>query len=38
LIGRISWQGLKPRRQADRVYFADPDGITVQFSALDHRP
>lgn len=30
--------GLNPRRTAERVYFPDPDGITVQFSSADHRP
>ncbi len=31
-------QGLNPRREQDRVYFPDPDGLTVQFSAMDHQP
>jgi len=32
--------GLNPDQPAgtQRVYFKDPDGITVQFSASDHRP
>ncbi|MBM3814003.1 MAG: VOC family protein [Acidimicrobiia bacterium] len=31
-------QGLNPRRTADRVYFPDPDGLTVQLSAAGHQP
>ncbi len=39
VIPRLKRQGLDPRRPAgtDRVYFHDPDGIEVQFSAVDHR-
>jgi len=31
-------EGLNPRRTQDRVYFNDPDGLTVQLSPTDHRP
>ncbi len=31
-------EGLKPRRTQDRVYFKDPDGLTVQLSSKDHQP
>ena len=30
--------GLKPRRTQNRVYFNDPDGLTVQLSSADHQP
>lgn len=30
--------GLEPRREANRVYFPDPNGLTVQLSARGHRP
>jgi len=31
-------QGLNPNRPSgtDRVYFPDPDGLTVQLSSVDH--
>ncbi len=31
-------QGLNPNRPSgtDRVYFSDPDGLTVQLSSVDH--
>ena len=34
----LTKQGLKPRRPngTDRIYFKDPDGMEVQFSAADH--
>ena len=40
VMDELNRQGLKPRRATgtDRVYFPDPDGITVQVSALDHQP
>lgn len=28
--------GLAPERQGDRVYFKDPDGLTVQLAAKEH--
>lgn len=30
---RLTELGLKPRREQERVYFKDPDGLTVQLSA-----
>jgi catechol-2,3-dioxygenase len=36
VIERLKREGLQPRREADRIYFPDPDGLTVQVSALDH--
>jgi catechol 2,3-dioxygenase-like lactoylglutathione lyase family enzyme len=27
---KLKAAGLKPRREGDRIYFPDPDGITVQ--------
>ncbi|MCG8404807.1 MAG: VOC family protein [Phycisphaerales bacterium] len=32
-VDKLKAVGLKPRRTSDRVYFDDPDGITVQVSA-----
>jgi catechol-2,3-dioxygenase len=32
-VKRLQGAGLNPRRQADRVYFDDPDGLEVQVSA-----
>lgn len=29
-VQKISAAGLRPRREGDRVYFPDPDGLTVQ--------
>jgi len=39
-VEELKRQGLNPRRSAgtNRVYFPDPDGITVQVSAPDNRP
>ncbi len=37
-VKTLSGVGLKPRRHENRVYFDDPDGITVQIAAGDHRP
>ena len=28
--------GLQPRREDDRIYFPDPDGLSVQVSSLEH--
>jgi len=36
VVGRLEEAGLSPRRQQDRVYFDDPDGIEVQVAAMDH--
>lgn len=30
VLNQLQQAGLKPRREADRIYFDDPDGITVQ--------
>lgn len=35
---KLTALGLKPRRHENRVYFDDPDGITVQVAAHDNRP
>ena len=37
---KLKEQGFKPRvvRDAGRIYFPDPDGLTVQLAAADHRP
>lgn len=32
-VKRLQAAGLKPRREADRVYFDDPDGLELQVSA-----
>jgi catechol-2,3-dioxygenase len=32
-VNRLQAAGLSPRRQADRVYFDDPDGLELQASA-----
>ena len=39
-VEEIKRQGLRPTRPAgsDRVYFPDPDGLTVQVSSIDHGP
>ena len=36
----LNKHGLEPRvvRDAGRIYFKDPDGLTVQLAADDHRP
>jgi catechol 2,3-dioxygenase-like lactoylglutathione lyase family enzyme len=36
-VKRLEAAGLAPRRQGDRVYFDDPDGLEVQVAAIDHR-
>ncbi len=30
-------ENLKPRREGNRIYFNDPDGLTVQLSSTNHR-
>lgn len=35
-VDRANKAGLKPHREANRVYFPDPDGLTVQVASLDH--
>ncbi len=35
-VDRANKAGLKTHREADRVYFPDPDGLTVQVASLDH--
>ena len=39
VMRELTRRGLEPRRPAgtDRIYFADPDGLEVQLSAVDHR-
>ena len=32
-VARLREAGLEPRRTANRVYFPDPDGLTVQVSS-----
>ncbi len=38
VVHKLNAVGLKPRRVESRVYFDDPDGITVQLSARKNRP
>lgn len=35
---KLKAQGLTPRVQGDRIYFPDPDGLTVQLAAEEHLP
>lgn len=35
---KLKAAGIEPRLQADRIYFNDPDGLTIQLSAVDHQP
>jgi catechol-2,3-dioxygenase len=35
---RLKAQGMTPRIQGDRIYFPDPDGLTVQLAAEVHLP
>jgi catechol 2,3-dioxygenase-like lactoylglutathione lyase family enzyme len=39
VMQKLKQEGLNARRPpgTDRIYFDDPDGIEVQFSAVDHR-
>jgi catechol 2,3-dioxygenase-like lactoylglutathione lyase family enzyme len=32
-VARLTAAGLKPRRSGNRVYFPDPDGLTVQVAS-----
>lgn len=34
-VARLTTAGLKPRRTDNRVYFPDPDGLTVQVASND---
>lgn len=36
-VPRLRAAGLEPRVEGDRVYFPDPDGLTVQLARPDHR-
>lgn len=36
VMDTLKGQGFEPRREGDRIYFPDPDGLTVQVSAIDH--
>ncbi len=38
VVNKLNVVGLNPRRVENRVYFDDPDGITVQLSAPNNRP
>lgn len=38
VVAELKRQGITSRRTQDRVYFPDPDGLTVQVSAADHQP
>ncbi len=38
VVNKLNAVGLSPRRVENRVYFDDPDGITVQVSARNNRP
>ena len=33
---KLRAEGLEPRIEGNRIYFRDPDGLTVQLSAPDH--
>lgn len=35
-VEMLDAKGLRPRREANRVYFPDPDGLTVQLSEVGH--
>ena len=35
---RLGEQNLESRVRGDRIYFDDPDGLTVQLAAAEHRP
>lgn len=37
---KLKAEGIEPRvvRDAGRIYFPDPDGLTVQLAAADHQP
>jgi len=35
---KLHAEGLKPRREGQRIYFQDPHGLTVQLASDSHRP
>lgn len=35
---KLKAEGLSPRVTSGRIYFNDPDGLTVQLAAVQHRP
>ncbi len=35
---KLRAEGLKPRREGDRIYFDDPHGLSVQLASDTHRP
>lgn len=35
---KLRQQGLNPRVEGRRIYFKDPEGLTVQLAAATHRP
>lgn len=35
---KLTAEGLKPRREGDRIYFQDPHGLTVQLASESHAP
>jgi catechol 2,3-dioxygenase-like lactoylglutathione lyase family enzyme len=38
VVKTLEGAGLKPRRRENRVYFDDPDGLTVQVASPNHYP
>jgi len=36
--GALSKEGLKPRREGERLYFQDPNGLTIQLASATHQP
>ena len=38
VVDRLKAAGLDPERHSNRVYFEDPDGLTVQLAGSDHWP
>jgi catechol 2,3-dioxygenase-like lactoylglutathione lyase family enzyme len=38
VVEKLKQAGLSPRRSGNRVYFPDPDGLTVQLSSVEHGP
>jgi catechol 2,3-dioxygenase-like lactoylglutathione lyase family enzyme len=36
VVQALEGKGLRPRREGNRVYFPDPDGLTVQLAETDH--
>jgi metallothiol transferase len=37
-VTKLNEAGLSPERHSNRVYFDDPDGLTVQLAGSDHWP